>query len=137
MQIADRTATALQEIVGSVAKVTDLVAEIAAASDEQSQGISQVSQGLSQIDQVTQQNTASAEESAAAAEELSSQAAQLRQMLARFTLKQQGSRRAVSAPAPAAKATREIDWSLEEKSASAPQTPSQVIALDDAEFGKY
>ena len=85
-QIADRTAKALVEIVGDVTKVTDLVAEIAAASNEQSLGIAQVNQGLAQIDQVTQQNTANAEESAAAAEELSSQAAQLRQMLQHFRL---------------------------------------------------
>jgi methyl-accepting chemotaxis protein len=85
-QIADRTAGALGEIVTGITKVSDLVAEIAAASNEQAQGIAQVSQGLSQIDQVTLQNTACAEESAAAAEELSSQAGQLRQMLRRFKL---------------------------------------------------
>ncbi len=136
-QIADKTAEALAEIVTGVTKVTDLVAEIAAASNEQAQGIGQVSQGLSQIDQVTQQNTANAEQSAAAAEELSSQAAQLRQMLARFTLKQQGSYRAVPSAAPAVKAHQEIAWSLDEKGGPAPQAPSQMIALDDAEFGKY
>ncbi len=63
--IADRTAAALQEIVGAAAKVTDLVAEIAAASNEQAQGVNQITQGLGQIDQVTQQNTAHAEESGA------------------------------------------------------------------------
>ncbi|HKK00846.1 MAG TPA: methyl-accepting chemotaxis protein [Desulfuromonadales bacterium] len=87
-KIASHTAEALQEIVNDVTKVTDLVAEIAAASNEQAQGIAEVNQGLSQIDQVTQQNTASAEESAAAAEELSSQAEQLRQMLGGFRLKE-------------------------------------------------
>jgi len=65
------------------------ISEIAAAAREQAEGIGQVNQGLGQIDQVTQQNTANAEESAAAAEELSSQAENLRQMLARFTLRQQ------------------------------------------------
>ena len=81
---------ALEEIPEGVVKVTDLVAEISAASNEQAQGISQISQGLGQIDQVTQQNTANAEESAAASEELSGQANELRQMLGRFKLKQQG-----------------------------------------------
>ena len=71
----------------AVTKVTDLVAEIAAASNEQAQGITQVNEGMEQIDQVTQQNTANAEESAAAAEELSSQATQLQEMLARFTFR--------------------------------------------------
>ncbi len=45
-QIADRTAEALGEIVGGITKVSDLVAEIAAASNEQAQGIAQVNQGL-------------------------------------------------------------------------------------------
>ncbi len=85
-QIAQQTSAALQEIVGSITKVTDLVGEIAAASNEQAQGIAQVNQGLGQIDQGVQQNTATAEESAAAAEELSSQAAQLKHMLSRFRL---------------------------------------------------
>ncbi|MCF6178860.1 MAG: methyl-accepting chemotaxis protein [Geopsychrobacter sp.] len=87
VEIADNTASALQEIVESIAHVTDLVGEIAAASQEQAQGIEQVNLGLSQIDQVTQQNTASAEESAAAAEELASQAETLRDLMQRFKLK--------------------------------------------------
>ncbi len=87
--IAGQTAEALNEIVGGIAKVSDLVAEIAAASNEQAQGIDQVNQGLGQIDQVTQQNTANAEESAAAAEELASQASHLRYMLERFVLQEQ------------------------------------------------
>ncbi|MEA3363383.1 MAG: HAMP domain-containing methyl-accepting chemotaxis protein [Thermodesulfobacteriota bacterium] len=86
-QIAERTGEALEEIVGSIGKVTDLIGEIAAASTEQAQGISQVNIGLQQIDQVIQQNTASAEESAATSEELSSQAAELRSQLGRFVLK--------------------------------------------------
>ncbi|MBW6510608.1 MAG: cache domain-containing protein [Desulfuromonadaceae bacterium] len=89
-EIAEQTADALEEILRRVLKVTDLVAEIAAASNEQAQGIAQISLGLGQIDQVTQQNTANAEESAAAAEELSGQAAELRQMLAGFKLHLQG-----------------------------------------------
>ncbi|SEA62182.1 Methyl-accepting chemotaxis protein [Desulfuromusa kysingii] len=86
-EIAERTGEALEEIVGSIGKVTDLIAEIAAASSEQAQGISQVNIGLQQIDKVIQQNTASAEESAATSEELSSQAAELKSQLSRFVLK--------------------------------------------------
>jgi methyl-accepting chemotaxis protein len=99
-RIADRTAGALGEIVTGITKVSDLVAEIAAASNEQAQGIAQVSQGLGQIDQVTQQNTASAEESAAAAEELASQADRLRQMLAEFRLQKGASLQTASLPLP-------------------------------------
>lgn len=86
-KIAERTAKALDEIVTSISKVTDLIGEIAASSHEQAQGIAQVNIGMQQIDQVIQQNTASAEESAATSEELSSQAAELKHQLSRFKLK--------------------------------------------------
>ncbi len=85
--IADQTSQALHEIVQGVTKVSDLIQEIAAASSEQSHGITQVNQGLGQIDQVIQQTTATAEQSAATSEELSGQADLLKNMLAQFTLK--------------------------------------------------
>jgi methyl-accepting chemotaxis protein len=88
-ELADKTAVALQAIVDGSTKVSDLVAEISMASNEQAQGFSQVNLGLNQIDGVTQQNTANAEESAAAAQELSGQAERMQQLLARFTLKGQ------------------------------------------------
>ena len=142
-EIANRTEEALKEIVNSVSKVTDLVGEIAAASNEQAQGISQVNEGLGQIDQVTQQNTANAEESAAAAQELSSQAAQLRHMLSRFCLKiEAGSMRREMAYAPPQQAlphtTTKVagGWGDLPAGGGKPK-PSQVIALDDREFGKY
>ena len=84
--IADQTAMSLGEIVKSINQVTELVTKIAAASNEQAQGIAHVNQGVSQIDNVAQQTTAHAEESAAAAEQLSAQANQLRAMLSRFSL---------------------------------------------------
>jgi len=84
VDIADKTATALGEIVGTISKVTDIVADIAIASNEQAQGIAQINTGLGQIDQVTQQNTASAEESAASSVDLSNQAEQLQQILGHF-----------------------------------------------------
>ena len=85
--VANQTAEALHEIVTGISEVTDLVSNIAAASNEQAQGVAQISQGVSQIDQVTEQNAASSEECAATAEELSSQAEQMRQLLQRFILK--------------------------------------------------
>ena len=70
-------AKTLEQITGGVSKVSDLVAEIATASQEQSQGIGQVNTAVQQMDKVTQSNAANAEESASASEELSSQAEQL------------------------------------------------------------
>lgn len=68
------TKVAFSEIVVQVKKVTDLVNEIATASEEQTNGIEQISKAIQQMDQVIQQNAANAEETAAASEELSSQA---------------------------------------------------------------
>ena len=97
-RMAKETAEALAEIVGGIVKVGDLVGEMAAASNEQAQGIAQISQGLGQIDQVTQQNTATAEETAAAAEELSGQADELRALTAQFKLKHEESMSSTSRP---------------------------------------
>jgi len=138
--IATQTSGALEEMVSGISKVTDLISEIAAASNEQSQGVSQINLGVSQIDQVTQQNTASAEESAAAAEELSGQAEQLRQMLRRFTLKnvhvQQSSCQEKPQPKPHISSQNSIGWAeiTQEKSLSEKRPQ---IALDDNEFGKF
>ena len=65
------------------------MAEIAAASSEQAQGISQINTGLNQVEQVTQQNTATAEQTASASMELSGQADALKQILTKFILKEE------------------------------------------------
>jgi methyl-accepting chemotaxis protein len=75
-----------QEINDKAAKVSEVVAEIAAASEQQDQGITQVNKAVEQMNQVTQQNAANAEESASAAEEMSSQAEEMRSMVAGFKL---------------------------------------------------
>jgi methyl-accepting chemotaxis protein len=96
--IAEETSSALAEIVANSTKVNDLIGEIASASKEQAEGIRQINTGLSQVDQVTQQVTAGAEESASASEELSSQSLQLKQMLDKFSLRQQGCNQASGLP---------------------------------------
>ncbi len=93
--IAQKTARALEGIVDGAVKVSDLVNEIAVASNEQAEGVSQTVHALGQIDQVTQRNTASAEESASASEELSSQAEQLAGMISKFNLGQSNKRKEV------------------------------------------
>jgi len=76
----------MSEIVGSVQRVNDIIAEISAASSEQSGSIGQINGSVTQLDQVTQQNAALVEESAAAAESLRDQAATLSDVLGRFRL---------------------------------------------------
>ncbi len=84
-QVLEATAT-MEEIVRSVARVTDIMSEISAASHEQSQGIDQVNQAVSQMDRVTQQNAALVEQAAAAAASLEDQAARLTQSVSVFRL---------------------------------------------------
>jgi methyl-accepting chemotaxis protein len=76
----------MEKIVTSVRRVTDIMAEIAAASAEQSAGIEQVNQAVAQMDQVTQQNAALVEQASAAAESLEDQAAMLAETMKQFRL---------------------------------------------------
>jgi methyl-accepting chemotaxis protein len=85
--LVDRTGATMQEIVGSIRKVTDIVGEISSASEEQSRGVSQVGEAVSQMDRVVQQNAALVEQSAAAAESLKQQAHQLVEAVATFKVR--------------------------------------------------
>jgi len=88
-KLVDDAGNTMKEIVTQVKRVTDIMAEITAASQEQSQGIEQVNQAISQMDQVTQQNAALVEEAAAAAESMKDQAGSLAQAVSVFTLERQ------------------------------------------------
>ena len=156
-ELVNATAQALAEIVDSSTKVSDIIGEIAAASNEQAQGILQINQGIGQIDQVTQQNTANAEETASAAEELSGMAAKLKNLVSCFKIqaaaaKSQPKRQKPEIKKPVAKATPARAKSLPapgkaqgEKSQTPPapkpkpqkQDFEEIISLDDEDFGKY
>ncbi|HEX8605160.1 MAG TPA: methyl-accepting chemotaxis protein [Pseudoduganella sp.] len=96
-KLANGAGQAMGEIVASVQRVADLVAQISAASHEQSQGIGQVNGAISEMDNTTQQNAALVEEAAAAAESLRMQAATLEQVVGTFKL----DATAATTPAPA------------------------------------
>lgn len=68
----------------SINKTSDLVQEIAAASQEQASGVSQINTAMEQLNQTTQQNASASEELAATAEEMSSQAEKLQQLMEFF-----------------------------------------------------
>jgi methyl-accepting chemotaxis protein len=86
----------MRDIVASVKKVSDLVSEIAAASEEQDAGIQQVNGAVSHLDTVVQQNAALVEQATAATASMQAQAASLLQVVARFELDAQA-----PGPAPA------------------------------------
>jgi methyl-accepting chemotaxis protein len=90
--------TTMAEIVASVQRVSDIIGEISAASNEQSAGIGQVNTTVTELDRMTQQNAALVEQSAAAAESLQEQAVKLASTVAAFKL----GHAAPAAPAPAA-----------------------------------
>ncbi|HAI8684984.1 methyl-accepting chemotaxis protein [Escherichia marmotae] len=96
----------MAEIVSAVTRVTDIMGEIASASDEQSRGIDQVGLAVVEMDRVTQQNAALVEESAAAAAALEEQASRLTEAVAVFRIQQEQKRQrealAVNSVAPVA-----------------------------------
>ena len=101
-QVAEAGST-MNDIVTQTHRVAELISDIGAATQEQSQGVTQVSDAVQQLDQVTQQNASLVEESAAAADSLNKQAAQLVQLVSVFRLDEREARaQAVSAPVAAA-----------------------------------
>ena len=107
VKMAGRAGELLTEMVPTIRKTSDLVQEIAAASSEQSSGVSQINGAMGQLNQATQQNASASEQLAATAEELGSQAEQLQELMTFFHLGQDdGSRRSSSAKAAVKPASR-------------------------------
>jgi hemerythrin-like metal-binding protein len=84
VEISGKVAQTLNDIVTKVRRVDELVAEVAGASREQTEGLTQINTAVGQLDKVTQNNAASAEEGAAGAEQLNSQAEVMKQSVARL-----------------------------------------------------
>ncbi|RZI44055.1 HAMP domain-containing protein [Herbaspirillum sp. HC18] len=134
VELAEKAGKLLGEMVPSIRKTSDLVQEIAAASSEQSSGVTQINAAVIQLNQTTQQNASSSEELAATAEEMSSQAEQLQQTMSFFKLdgsaagktvsigKPQTKRSAAKAPAPALAGTLAL---------------ASVGNIDEAQFTKF
>ncbi len=89
VQVAERSARALTDLVPAIRKTAELVQEVAAASDEQASGVSQINRAIARVDQVTQQNASAAEELSGTAEQLAAQANQLQQRMAFFRIASQ------------------------------------------------
>jgi methyl-accepting chemotaxis protein len=107
VKLAERAGSLLGEMVPSIRKTSDLVQEIAAASQEQSSGVGQINGAMGQLNQATQQNASASEELAATAEELGGQAAQLQELMTFFRLADAG-RSPAAAPAVRARAAGRV-----------------------------
>jgi methyl-accepting chemotaxis protein len=135
-KLVDESGRTLEEIVTAVKKVTDIVAEIAAASREQSSGIEQVNKAVMQMDQTTQQNAALVEEASAASQAIVQQAQALNGMIARYSVGGE------SAGKPAAKT---VAASTERRSQARPWTNRTAanasgprkVAGDDTEWKEF
>jgi methyl-accepting chemotaxis protein len=86
--LVNKSGDALKEIIISAKQVKDIIAEIAASSDEQSRGIEQINTAVTEMDTMTQQNAALVEETAAASEEMSNQAQELLSMVQEFKIRE-------------------------------------------------
>jgi methyl-accepting chemotaxis protein len=84
VELAERAGKLLDAMVPSINKTSDLVQEIAAASEEQSSGVGQINNAMAQMNQITQQNASASEQLAATSEEMSGQAEQLQQTMSFF-----------------------------------------------------
>ena len=104
-ELVGQAGKTMGEIVTSIKRVTDIIADISAASQEQSAGIEQINQAITQMDEGTQQNAALVEEATAAARSMEQQAGQLVQTVAVFRMQDTPAGQP-AAPAPAPRAVR-------------------------------
>ncbi len=88
VKMAEEAGKLLDEMVPSIKKTSDLVQEIAAASQEQSAGVGQINGAMGQLNKATQQNASASEELAATSEEMGGQAAQLQELMEFFKIEQ-------------------------------------------------
>jgi len=115
----------MDQVVGSIQRVSDIVAEISAASTEQNVGVQQIGQAVSQLDDATQQNAALVEESAAASKSLENQANDLVSAVAIFKLDASASNQAFMAPSASMPESRSgTAHSLRVASTKAPRAPN-------------
>ncbi|MEZ2419923.1 methyl-accepting chemotaxis protein [Luteibacter sp. RCC_6_2] len=137
-ELVDQSGKALAEIVESVKKVTDIVAEIAAASSEQSAGIDQVNHAVLQMDEMTQQNAALVEESAAAARAMHEQATELSRQVAFFQIAGQASAKAAGKGVRKDVAKEEMETVFAAvRSAPAPRAPRAAESADAGAWKEF
>ena len=114
--LVNQTGQSLTDIVNAIKKVSDIVAEIAAASREQATGLDQVNTAVGSMDEMTQRNGALVEETSASAQALANQGRQLAELVSFFKFDGSGSMAMASAPAPA------------QRPAPAPAAPAAALA---------
>jgi methyl-accepting chemotaxis protein-1 (serine sensor receptor) len=134
-ELVEQAGATMADIVNSVSRVTDIMAEITAASQEQTAGIEQVNSAITQMDQTTQQNAALVEEASAAAQALQDEAARLAHAVGTFRLNEQPGSRVAGKAAAAAGARKPVAArpALAKPASSRPQPAAARSAAAAAE----
>ncbi|WP_370151417.1 methyl-accepting chemotaxis protein, partial [Ferrovibrio sp.] len=122
--LVNKAGESLTEIVSGVKKVSDIVAEIAAASREQSTGLDQINTAVGSMDEMTQRNGALVEETSASAQALSNQAGELAELVQRYRIN--GQTAATAAPA----ATAVVPLHKPAAKPAAPRAAAKPVAND-------
>ena len=143
-ELVSQTGTTMDEIVSSIRRVTDIMAEISAAGREQELGIGQINQAVAEMDTVTQQNAALVEEAAAASEAMQEQAAALAEMVSIFKLDANHGGSAAAKPAlrkpvvaAAATALKRPSLRLAPAPAAAKPRPAKPAADSSGEWEEF
>ena len=133
VKMAEQAGKLLDEMVPSIKKTSDLVQEIAAASQEQSAGVGQINGAMGQLNKATQQNASASEELAAPAEEMGGQAAQLQELMSFFKIEEQAR---VGAGGTAKKA-RPAATAAPKASAKARAARPVAVAAAEGDFERF
>ncbi len=144
-----RTNEAFGNVAKSAARVGELVAEIAAASREQSEGVDQVKKAVTEMDKVVQQNAANAEESASASQELNSQALQMKALVVDLARQVKSSKKGEADDEPARRGSsrrltagtaagkKRTNGRTATGFKTRTMTPEQVIPMEEADFNEF
>ena len=151
-ELVNKANGAFVDVSESASKVGKLVAEIAAASNEQAQGIDQISKAVAEMDKITQQNAANAEESASASEEMDAQAEQMRSNVTELSALIGGSKRKTPKRQPETSAKKRVightaethkdPIKISKGKAMTPRatkeiSPEDVIPMDEGDFKDF
>ena len=142
-RLVDDSGKTLDEIVNAVKKVSDIIAEIAAAGQEQSAGIEEVNKAITQMDEMTQQNAALVEEATAASESMNEEAKSMNDLMDFFDLDDEEPEPVKAAPKRKRKKAREVEAAAprrKAKASSAPKRSKRPVAPvedDDDEWEEF
>ncbi len=136
-ELVNQSGKALADIVESVKKVTDIVAEIAAASNEQSAGIDQVNNAVMQMDEMTQQNAALVEQASAAARAMQEQASDLTAQVGFFRVGNKAAAAKGGNSAAPARGAKEVAKATEAVFAAVRKAPPQRAIAAESDTGVW